>query len=786
MIRYLWAVGKSAEAFQPGDILADRYRCEGMRIFVDLQPTVLPSVEEVPSSFLPYLKLSPYQIHIPQVYDWVQPDPNGAEIILLLEQAPLYSVQHLSDRGISAPAPIDTVQIFPALTEVWQTEAPLRQLNWLWQMANLWQHLNAEGVASSLLYPELLRTEGPILRLLELRLDAKTVSLTALGEFWLGLAAKADSLIQEPLQDIAQQLTQGQIRTAEALVSGLDQMLAVVGQSQQTRTLQIATLSDQGPSRQRNEDSCYPDSGTVTSSPPAEPIVIVCDGIGGHQGGDVASNLAIQTIEERLFALPTDLDPTTLSIELEKAVCAANDRISQQNDAEQRLDRQRMGTTVVMALARAHELYITHVGDSRAYWITRWGCHQVTQDDDVASREVRLGYSTYAQALQQPSSGSLVQALGMASSTNLYPTVQRFILDEDSVFLLCSDGLSDNDRVEEHWEEVILPLLNQKYDLAAVSQALVNIGNELNGYDNTTVGIIHCQVSGTQSPTNLPTTATLMPSSTTVQLPTQTQTRNTAIFSPSFTHRSEASLSETIATSSTSNTLIPKPSDYVTRADDRGSLWKLLLGIIGLTGILGALLAAVFWQNDRLNPVSQAPSPSPLTQETPSQPPLSPSPLRNLALEQGTVIQAEQAFDVQTVHPAEVPEPTSAELTTIPEGSLVYVLNKAIVPQDGQEDTWLTLRLCGTRSGQTEGLEEETIGVSPNPTANPDLDQGQETEIPTIDEFPPDANLPTPLGQEQQFWVRESVVLAAGVNSPEAENLGECDTQAQLNSTPNG
>jgi protein phosphatase len=796
MSRYLWAVGRSAEAFQPGDILADRYRCEGTRIFVDLQPTVLLGVEDVPGEFLPYLKLSPHQIHVPQVYNWVQPDPNGADVILLLEQAPLYLVQHLSDRGISSQAPVDTVQIFPALTEVWQTEAPLRQLNWLWQMANLWQHLSAEGVASSLLYPELLRTEGPILRLLELRFDPKPVPLTALGEFWLSLVPKADSLIQEPLQHIVQQLTQEQIRTGEALVSALDQVLAVVGQSQQTRTLQIATLSDQGPSRQRNEDSCYPDSGTVTSSPPAAPIVIVCDGIGGHQGGDVASNLAIQTIEERLFALPANLDPTTLSIELEKAVCAANDRISQQNDAEQRLDRQRMGTTVVMALARAHELYITHVGDSRAYWITRWGCHQITQDDDVASREVRLGYSTYSQALQQPSSGSLVQALGMASSTNLYPTVQRFILDEDSVFLLCSDGLSDNDRVEEHWEEVILPLLNQKHDLAMVSQALVNIGNELNGYDNTTVGIIHCQISGTQSSANLPTTATLMPSSTTVQL--STQTRNTAIFSPSSASRAE-NRSESIGARSTSDTLIPKPSDYAaypTDADDRGSLWKLLLGIIALTGILGALLAAVFWQNDRLNPVSQDQDPPPPTsQELPSRIPPSPTPLGNVALEPGVVIQIQQAFDVQTVHPAQAPEPTTAELATIPEGSLVYVINKAvvrqngqaIVPQDGQEDTWLQLTVCSASPGKSlEGLEEESIGVSPNPTANPNLDLEGETEATTIDEFPPDANRLAPLKQGQNSWVRESEVLAAGANSPEAENPNACETLPQFNASPNG
>lgn len=785
MSRYLWAIGKNAEAFQPGDILADRYLCKGLRIFVDLKPSVLPGdVDEVPEGFLPYLKLSPYQIHVPQVYGWVQLSPGTSDVVLLLDQAPLYAAQALQNRGIFLQAAANEVQLFPSMTEVWQAEFPLRQLHWLWQMANLWQHMSAEGVASSLLYPELLRVEGPILRLLELRFDGSTVPLSALGEFWLPLVQITQPPIQEPLQQICQQLVQGKIRTAEELVASLDQLLAVVGQSQQTRVLYLSTLSDKGPSRQRNEDSCYPNSGTVVASPPAVPLVIVCDGIGGHQGGDVASNMAIQTIEERILSLQADrLDPTTLSIELEKAVCAANDRISQQNDAEQRLDRQRMGTTVVMGLARAHELYITHVGDSRAYWITRWGCHQITQDDDVASREVRLGYSTYSQALQQPSAGSLVQALGMASSTNLYPTVQRFILDEDSVFLLCSDGLSDNDRVEEHWETVILPLLNQGYDLARVSQELVRVANELNGYDNTTVGIIHCQISGTKSPTTLQASTTVVPNSSTVQIPPTARTRRaeTAIFSPTSTQGRPAPVP---TATSEAPTVIPKPSDYAYPPENRSSNWKLILGIIGLTGILGALLATVFWQSDRLNPVSQAPRPQTTNPDGQSAPPNarsqdSPLPPGATALEPRAVIQANQTLEVQTVHPAEAEDPASVELATIPEGSLVYVVNKALIPQNGQEDTWLQLTVCGSGPVKNlDGIGERTIGVSPN---TPDV----EAEQPLTDELPPDTSSLPLLKQGQNSWIRESDVLAAGFNRPSEETeQGSCENLPQFNASP--
>ncbi len=117
-----------------------------------------------------------------------------------------------------------------------------------------------------------------------------------------------------------------------------------------------------------------------------------------------------------------------------------------------------MGTTLVLALVRGAEVYIAHLGDSRAYRISQQNCQQVTLNDDVASRQVRLGGSLYREVFK-PGSGSLIQALGMGSSQALRPTVQRFVLDQSCVFLLCSDGLSDGDRVEQFWQSAILPLI---------------------------------------------------------------------------------------------------------------------------------------------------------------------------------------------------------------------------------------------------------------------------------------------------------------------------------------
>jgi protein phosphatase len=493
--RYLWAIANPplpAELpFKPGELLADRYSYKGTQLFLDTRPGQIEThFVEIPTDYAYYLRLSPYQLHLPQIYDWFALEEGGN--LFFLDEPPLLPT-----------AEGQTPTLAPTLATAWRTAAPLRQLNWLLQLANLWHPLESEAAIASLFIAEHLRVEGALLRLLELRPDRLNDhnTLVDLGLAWQPLAQAADPQIAEFLQTLCQSLQSEQIYNSEQLTAALDEAIAQVSATQ-SRQIQIATRTDAGPTRSSNEDACYPVSGTVESimrrtNGLSSGLVVVCDGIGGHEGGEVASHLAIASITERVQYLDLpNLDSVTLTLELEKAVCAANDEISQRNDAEQRSERQRMGTTVVMGLVRQHELYLMHVGDSRAYWITRQGCRQVTVDDDVASRQVRLGYNTYRQALQQPGSGSLVQALGMGDSSLLYPTVQRFILDQDSVFLICSDGLSDSDRVEEYWEAEILPLLTHETTIAPLSQRLIDLANSTNGHDNSTIGLIYCQVNG--------------------------------------------------------------------------------------------------------------------------------------------------------------------------------------------------------------------------------------------------------------------------------------------------
>ncbi|AFY32562.1 PP2C family serine/threonine-protein phosphatase [Calothrix sp. PCC 7507] len=498
--RYLWVEAEGLSVASPGEILADRYLVISKSVVLDTKPGFLPQMPELENlqAIKPYLRLIPYRLHIPQVYG-VLPltDGQSQKDVLLLERPPLVA----DDTG-------QEVQLCSQLTTAWGNATSIRQINWLWQIAHLWQPLWDEGVVSSLLDPYLLRVEGSLVRLLELHSDPEPVpNLPQLGEFWLQLLPETRPEVAEFIQKISNSLIKEEIRSTEQLIAVLDPGLAELGRSQKP-TIKIFTKTDTGRTRQRNEDACYPPSDILVSKPPQpSALAIVCDGIGGHEGGNVASNLAIETIQQQLQQLtkiPADhIDPLQLIDDLEKAVANANDKISQRNDSENRQGRQRMGTTLVMGLPIAHEMYITHVGDSRAYWITRHGCYQVTLDDDVASREVRLGYAVYREAIHQSGAGSLIQALGMSPSTSLHPTTQRFILDEDAVFLLTSDGLSDFDRVEEYWETEILPILTGESDVANVAERLIEIANDKNGHDNVTIALVHCQVKHVEPGSNL-------------------------------------------------------------------------------------------------------------------------------------------------------------------------------------------------------------------------------------------------------------------------------------------
>jgi hypothetical protein len=122
-----------------------------------------------------------------------------------------------------------------------------------------------------------------------------------------------------------------------------------------------------------------------------------------------------------------------------------------------------------------------------------------------------MGYNLYAYSSQRVDGGALIQALGTRSSDLLVPRVQRLRFDEDFLLLLCSDGLSDFDRVEQLWRSHIHPALSENLSLSGTCKNLIEQANKLNGHDNVTIALIRGRLAPPDPNEEAPTIETQIP-----------------------------------------------------------------------------------------------------------------------------------------------------------------------------------------------------------------------------------------------------------------------------------
>ncbi len=807
--RYLWGVGDFASALKPGDLFNQRYLLKRDRIFLDTQPGLVPeSPPELPGFLMPYLHLSAYPLHMPRPYA-VLPSPAQGSVqdySLLLESSAL----------AVAVASNEVPTLLPTLSARWESAPPLRQLSWLHQVAQLWDAFHAEQVAATLLDDDCLRVDGSVLRLLALSspsIGQRTVeaitqrsalpqpTLADLSRSWQPLVETSHQAVRAFLDRLCEQVDRKQLN-AEQLSEQLSQAISVCGQGQAV-SYDLAVYTDQGPTRKRNEDACYPQSGTTltltSDQTKAVPqLLIVCDGIGGHQGGDVASKLAIATIESRLRPLiaqdSPDITATELSLAIEAAICAANDEISAQNDQAQRQARDRMGTTLVLALVKGADIYVAHLGDSRAYRISQRNCQQVTLDDDVACRQVRLGGGLYREVLTQSGSGSLIQALGMSSSQTLRPTVQRFVLDENCVFLLCSDGLSDSDRVEQFWQQVLQPLVLEdrlaERSTADVGKHLVDLANKHNGHDNVTVGLITAQVirpSERMVPRDLASYLAKEVAGTTALGGVDSSsaasagranrgtTKIVSIPSDDASAGSTASIgNQTVSDPSQSKPAVSQSNNG--KPNNGLKLGAVIALIAALCGAIYLLFPGLLWRFT---------SPTASEEDSAAQVDASPDavvPDERLPARAAADIQvggylrvvpnfaasgstAEGEDDVLRLYPK--PQISSNELAvTVPTGGIALVMQQSEV----EKTQWVQIMLCSIPSG-------DTLSDVPAETDSPPADTGS-TPSGLNDPAVLGSKRPIPLDAGNEAWVLRSAIANASetIQDLEPTQLGSCDS----------
>lgn len=245
--------------------------------------------------------------------------------------------------------------------------------------------------------------------------------------------------------------------------------------------LEMVAMTNVGKERDHNEDSVGADS--------AYGFVLVADGMGGHNAGEVASGIAANVVYEQLRAILPELDTgeadketgyAVESIAAKNAIELANVAIHQ--TATSQTDCAGMGTTIVVGLFYDNRMTIAHVGDSRMYRLRGKRFEQITRDHSLVQELVDKGfYDSAEEAMAAGNKNLITRALGVEANVNV--DLHEEIVQVGDIYLLCSDGLTD--MVPD--EKIHLTLNKFSANLKLAAEKLIDLANENGGKDNISV-----------------------------------------------------------------------------------------------------------------------------------------------------------------------------------------------------------------------------------------------------------------------------------------------------------
>lgn len=236
--------------------------------------------------------------------------------------------------------------------------------------------------------------------------------------------------------------------------------------------MQICAFSDKGQLRDNNED-CF----AYNTLDEQNGYMIVCDGMGGRSGGEVASKCAVDSIVSSFNrSLVKNLPSNTVRHLLESVSVTANQQVY--DLAQDNADLSGMGTTLVVAIVSGTNLHVAHAGDSRAYLIRGGNIIQLTVDHSVVQTLIDKGELTTEQAKVHPRKNIITRALGVYDNIDI--DLNEASLLKDDIVLLCTDGLSNCVTPAEMVE------IFTDNDFENCAKALVDKANTLGGPDNIT------------------------------------------------------------------------------------------------------------------------------------------------------------------------------------------------------------------------------------------------------------------------------------------------------------
>ena len=246
--------------------------------------------------------------------------------------------------------------------------------------------------------------------------------------------------------------------------------------------IEIASSTDVGRRYDHNEDSI--------SSVPEHAFVILADGMGGHNAGEVASAMAVDYVTQHVLDYIDKVDTLEMDAEtgltqysdiVREAVQRANFEIF---EAAKEPKHHGMGTTIVVALMYENQMTVANVGDSRLYRYVNKSLKQVTKDHTLLQELVDQGFYTLEEAREAPNKNIVTRGLGAEESVEV-DVCEEYISKGEKI-LLCSDGLTDMLEDDE-----ILAIMNKYvHNNQACVQALINSANEQGGLDNVSAIIV--------------------------------------------------------------------------------------------------------------------------------------------------------------------------------------------------------------------------------------------------------------------------------------------------------
>lgn len=245
-----------------------------------------------------------------------------------------------------------------------------------------------------------------------------------------------------------------------------------------------ANRSNIGRVRQVNEDQSW--VGQLNNG---ATLAIVADGMGGHQAGDVASQLAVDAFRS-MFTMSAE----KINLSLQEGKMLIRQAIANANEAVYAMAAQNdryhnMGTTIVAALLKQDRAVIGHVGDSRAYKVSEGNITQLTVDHSLVNELVKSGQLSEEEAADHPRRNVLTRAVGTDPQVEI--DVQMVEWSPDDVLLLCSDGLTN--RISD--QQILAAVTNEELEIDAKADHLIQLALDAGGDDNITVVLLQQSAS---------------------------------------------------------------------------------------------------------------------------------------------------------------------------------------------------------------------------------------------------------------------------------------------------